>query len=83
MLINKNMNTDKEIYELQENFYMVEYRMREEGIGYCFEHYSSFTEIKDEKFHELRLELLEKMKAIRSYVREQIEVLDEKINELE
>jgi hypothetical protein len=77
------MNTETELYDLHENFSMVEYRMRQEGIEYCFEHYSSFSEIKDEKFHELRLELLEKIKSIRNYVREQIEVLDEKINELE
>jgi hypothetical protein len=37
-----------------ENWQMVQYRMDNEGIDYCFEHYSSFEEIKDEEFHKLR-----------------------------
>ena len=45
-----------------ENWQMVQYRMDNEGIDYCFEHYSSFEEIKDEEFHKLRLEFLESMK---------------------
>ena len=31
-----------------ENWQAVDYRMRNEGIDYCFEHYSQFEEIKDE-----------------------------------
>ena len=31
-----------------ENWQAVDYRMRNEGIDYCFEHYSRFEEIKDE-----------------------------------
>ena len=37
-----------------EDWQMVQYRMGNEGIDYCFEHYSSFEEIKDEEFHKLR-----------------------------
>ena len=39
---------DKNIKKLEEdsdNFRSVQYRMDNEGIGYCFEDYSSFEEI--------------------------------------
>lgn len=55
-----------------ENFVMVEYRMDNEGMDYCFEHYSSFKEIKDEEFHRLRNNFLTSMKEIREYVENKI-----------
>ena len=55
-----------------ENFVMVEYRMDNEGMDYCFEHYSSFEEIKDEEFHRLRNNFLTSMKEIREYVENKI-----------
>ena len=57
-------------YEEQDEWNAVRYRMDNEGIDYCFEHYSSFEEIKDEKFHELRLQFLKSLKEIRNYVNE-------------
>lgn len=60
-----------------DNWKMVDYRMREEGIDYCFEHYSSFKEIEDEEFHKLRLEFLESMKKIREYVKDKVESYEE------
>lgn len=54
--------------EEQEEFEMVRYRMDNEGLEYCFLHYSSFPEVKDEKFHQLRTELINKIKEIREYV---------------
>jgi hypothetical protein len=60
-----------------ENWQAVSYRMDNEGIDYCFEHYSSFEEIKDEEFHKLRLEFLESMKKIREYVNDKIESYEE------
>ena len=60
-----------------DNWKAVDYRMREEGIDYCFEHYSSFKEIEDEEFHKLRLEFLESMKKIRKYVKDKIESYEE------
>jgi hypothetical protein len=63
--------------EEYEDWTMVRYRMDNEGIEYCFEHYSSFEEIKDEEFHKLRLELLESMRNIRHYVEHKIESYDE------
>ena len=38
----------KEIEDNLENFKAVQYRMGNEGMDYCFEHYSSFDEIEDE-----------------------------------
>jgi len=64
-------------YDELENWQAVSYRMDNEGIDYCFEHYSSFEEIKDEEFHKLRLELLESMRKIRYYVEHKIESYDE------
>jgi hypothetical protein len=51
--------------------------MDNEGIDYCFEHYSSFEEIKDEEFHKLRLEFLSSMFKIREYVKNTIESYEE------
>ncbi len=65
--------TEKEL----ENWESVDYRMRDEGVGYCFEHYSSFEEIKDEEFHKLRLELLDNIKKIRKYVEDKIKSYEE------
>jgi len=61
--------------EEYENWEMVRYRMDNEGMEYCFEHYSSFEEIEDEEFHKLRLELLEKMREMRNFVKDKIEKL--------
>lgn len=54
------------------NWEAVKYRMREEGIGYCFENYSSWSEITDEEFHRLRLGFLQYAKELREYVNEKI-----------
>jgi hypothetical protein len=56
-----------------EDWESVKYRMRNEGIGYCFESYSNWDEIKDEEFHRLRLGFLQYMKEIREYVDKKIE----------
>jgi hypothetical protein len=42
--------------------------MDEEGFEYCFEYYSSWTEIKDETFHELRKNYLNSMNKLRDYI---------------
>ena len=51
----------------------VQYRMEEEGIDYCFEHYSHWDEIKDEEFHRLRLGFLQYMKEIRECVNKKVD----------
>ena len=71
--------TEEELEKLDEeleNWNAVSYRMDNEGIDYCFEHYSSFKEIKDEEFHKLRLEFLDSMRKIRKYVVDKIESYD-------
>jgi hypothetical protein len=70
----------KEIEDNLENFRAVQYRMDNEGMDYCFEHYSSFEEIQDEEFHKLRLEFLEVTKKLKSYVENKIETLSEQID---
>lgn len=74
-------NIDK-LEESLENFRNVKYRIENEGIDYCFEHYSSFKEIEDEQFHELRLEFLNNMSKLRSYVDNKIEIYSEQIDDL-
>jgi hypothetical protein len=71
----------KEIEDNLENFRAVQYRMENEGMDYCFEHYSSFEEIQDEEFHKLRLEFLEVTKKLKSYVENKIETLSEQIDD--
>lgn len=71
----------KEIEDNLENFRAVQYRMENEGMDYCFEHYSSFEEIQDEEFHKLRLEFLEVTKKLKSYVENKIETLLEQIDD--
>ena len=65
-------------YEEQDKWGAVKYRMNEEGIDYCFEYYSSFEEIEDDRFHELRTNFIESMCALRDYVYEKC---DEEIDE--
>jgi hypothetical protein len=75
---------DKNIKKLEEeldDFRAVQYRMNNEGIDYCFEHYSSFKEIEDEEFHKLRQEFLDSMKKIREYVDNKIETLSEQVDD--
>jgi hypothetical protein len=64
-------------YEEIENWQAVHYRMDNEGIDYCFEHYSNWGEIEDEEFHKLRLEFLGSMNKIRKYVKDKIENSEE------
>jgi hypothetical protein len=64
-------------YEEIENWQAVHYRMDNEGIDYCFEHYSNWEEIEDEEFHKLRLEFLGSMNKIRKYVKDKIENSEE------
>jgi hypothetical protein len=71
---------NNDLYEELENFESVRYRMDNEGIDYCFKHYSSFEEIKDEKFHELRNKFITSLDEIEKYVDEKITELNDKIN---
>lgn len=47
------------------------YRIREEGFDYTFDGYSSWQEIKDAKFHHLRLVYLSAKEDLRHYLEEE------------
>lgn len=53
-----------------EDWKMVQNKMNNEGFHYCFESYSRFEEIKDGKFHELRLNYLNSAKLLEDYINE-------------
>jgi len=55
-------------FEEMEKWEAVSYRMRAEGLHYCFKSYSRFEEIEDPEFHRLRNEYLKSAKAIEDYV---------------
>ena len=71
---------NNELYQELEDWQMVRYRMDNEGIDYCFKHYSNFEEIKDEKFHELRNKFLTSLDEIQNYVDSKVNELNDKIN---
>ena len=54
----------------QDDFKNVLYRMKEEGFHYCFESYSDWNEIKDKKFHKLRLSYLKSVEDLEKYVKQ-------------
>mgnify|MGYP003352063870 CR=1 FL=1 len=66
-----------------ENWKMVLYRMKTEGMDYCFKHYSSFKEIDDQQFHLLRILLIDTMEKIEKLVENRIDTLEKYINEYE
>jgi hypothetical protein len=47
----------------------LKYRMKDEGLHYCFDGYSDWREVEDDQFHKLRKEYLEKAKELQDYVR--------------
>ena len=71
------------LHDELEKFEMVRYRMDAEGFHYCFKHYSSFKEVQDEKFHELRRKYLEISQELEEYVHSKINGLRDEINGLE
>jgi len=57
----------------KEDFEYLQSKIENEGFHYCFVHYSSFKEIKDEHFHKLRKEYLRIGKALEDYINERAE----------
>lgn len=49
------------------------YRIEAESFDYCFDGYSDWTEIKDEKFHSIRLEYLNAKNKLINYINSSIE----------
>ena len=68
-------------YDELEKWQRVQYRMQEEGIEYCFRHYSSFEEIEDSYFHMERTLMLQHMKNLEDHVNDMIEELETQISE--
>jgi hypothetical protein len=77
------METIDKLHDELEKFEMVRYRMENEGFHYCFKHYSSFKEVQDEKFHELRRKYLEISHELEEYVYSKINTLRDEIDGLE
>ena len=75
-------NTLDKLEDELDGFENVRYRMDAEGFHYCFKHYSSFKELKDEKFHELRRKYLEVSEDLEKYVHSKINELTDKINSI-
>ena len=65
-----------------EDFEMVRYRMDAEGFHYCFKHYSSFIDIDDKEFHELRNKYLEISSDLENYITKKIETLNDRVERL-
>jgi hypothetical protein len=66
----------KTLDEQLENWKNLKYRMNNEGMSYCFEHYSSWSEIDNEEFHQLKEKYLETRRRIKLLV-------DNKVDEIE
>jgi hypothetical protein len=71
------------LHDELEQIEMVRYRMENEGFHYCFKNYSSFKEVQDEKFHELRRKYLEISQELEEYVHSKINGLRDEIDGLE
>lgn len=54
--------------EEKEEWEYVYYKMMDEGFHYCFKHYSSFEDIKDEEFHRLRTNYLQSANELEEYI---------------
>lgn len=61
----------------------VRYRMKDEGIEYCFKSYSSFEEIEDEVFHLKRKKLIGLMVEMEMYIQQKITETEDKIIDID
>lgn len=77
------MMNKEQLEEDLENFKKVDYRMDNEGLEYCFKHYSSFEEIKDKQFHILRLQLMLSIDKIKEYVNNKIYELESSLEDID
>lgn len=73
----------EQLEEQLDNWKAVRYRMENEGIEYCFKHYSRFEEIKDEEFHYKREKLISLMEEMEEYVEFNISETQNSIYECE
>lgn len=70
----------EELEDKLDAFRNVQYRMDNEGIGYCFKHYSSFKDVKDDEFHRIRLKFLSVLDELEKYVENKIEELTDEVD---
>jgi hypothetical protein len=66
-----------------ENWEQVLYRIKSEGMHYCFKNYSHFEEIEDDEFHDLRKKYLSISSELEKYVRDKVEYLKTELDFLE
>lgn len=55
---------------MKNHFNVAVWKMNDEGFDYCFRYYSDFDEIKDKKFHNLRLAYIKAAEDLEQYVHE-------------
>ena len=77
------MKNIDELYQELDDLTYLNAKMRDEGFDYCFRHYSSFEEIKDGKFHELRLKYIQIAEELENYVETQYELKQNEIDNYE
>jgi hypothetical protein len=70
-------------HEELEDWEMVLYRMEAEGFHYCFQSYSSFEEIEDKMFHELRKAYLSISSDLEKYIKDKVEQGQSEIDDFE
>ena len=75
--------TEDQLRDELDKWEMVRYRMDDEGMEYCFRHYSSFSDIEDEEFHTLKNQLVELMNQMEKFVANKIVEIEDKIIELD
>lgn len=73
-------NKLEDLLEQEDNWSSVLYRMDAEGLHYCFKNYSSFSEIEDDKFHQLRKQYLDVANQLETYVSYKLNEVREDIN---
>jgi len=49
---------------------LVRDKIENEGLDYCFQNYSSFPEIKDERFHQLREAYIKAAQELEDYLKD-------------
>lgn len=64
--------------EDQEDWETLAYRMDAEGFDYCFDGYSDWKEIKDEKFQELRKNYIKAKNDLEKYIKTKVVLYDER-----
>ena len=69
-----------DLIELYDDFLSVKSRIKSDGLEYVIKHYSDFSEIKDEEFHKLRIELINSMSNFEYYLQFKILEIENEID---